>query len=61
MNLAWKLAGVLSGTLPADDLDTYEQERKPHARKMIGLALIVARAITGRTTRRRSATRRAGR
>lgn len=46
MNLAWKLAGVLRGSLPADALDTYEQERKPHARKMIGLALMVGRAMT---------------
>lgn len=46
MNLAWKLAGVLDGTLIPDVLDTYEQERKPHARKMIGLALMVGRAMT---------------
>jgi len=46
MNLAWKLAGVLDGTLGRDVLDTYEQERKPHARKMIGLALMVGRAMT---------------
>ncbi len=46
MNLAWKLAGVLDGTLGPDILDTYEQERKPHARKMIGLALMVGRAMT---------------
>jgi 3-(3-hydroxy-phenyl)propionate hydroxylase len=46
MNLAWKLAGVLNGTLALPVLDTYEQERKPHARKMIGLALMVGRAMT---------------
>ena len=46
MNLTWKLAGVLDGTLPASVLDTYERERKPHARKMIGLALMVGRAMT---------------
>jgi 3-(3-hydroxy-phenyl)propionate hydroxylase len=46
MNLAWKLAGVLDGTLSPGVLDTYEQERKPHARKMIGLALMVGRAMT---------------
>ncbi len=46
MNLAWKLAGVVNGTLRPDLLDTYEQERKPHARKMIGLALMVGRAMT---------------
>ena len=46
MNLAWKLAGVVTGTLRPEVLDTYEQERKPHARKMIGLALMVGRAMT---------------
>ncbi|WP_328350245.1 bifunctional 3-(3-hydroxy-phenyl)propionate/3-hydroxycinnamic acid hydroxylase [Mycobacterium sp. NBC_00419] len=46
MNLSWKLAGVLDGTLPPAVLDSYEQERKPHARKMIGLALMVGRAMT---------------
>ncbi|WP_059015347.1 bifunctional 3-(3-hydroxy-phenyl)propionate/3-hydroxycinnamic acid hydroxylase [Mycobacterium sp. M26] len=46
MNLAWKLAGVLDGSLSPDLLDTYEQERKPHARRMIGLALMVGRSMT---------------
>jgi len=46
-NLAWKIAGVHDGTLAADVLDTYEQERKPHARHMIRLALAVEWAMTG--------------
>ncbi len=46
-NLAWKLAGVRDGTLAADVLDTYERERKPHARQMIRLALAVGWAMTG--------------
>ncbi|CAA0128603.1 3-(3-hydroxy-phenyl)propionate/3-hydroxycinnamic acid hydroxylase [Mycolicibacterium vanbaalenii] len=46
MNLAWKLAGVLDNTLAADILDTYEQERKPHARAMIRLALGIGRCMT---------------
>ncbi|WP_179467229.1 bifunctional 3-(3-hydroxy-phenyl)propionate/3-hydroxycinnamic acid hydroxylase MhpA [Mycolicibacterium vinylchloridicum] len=46
MNLAWKLAGVINGSLPQAALDTYERERKPHARKMIGIALMVGRAMT---------------
>ncbi|BBY63576.1 bifunctional 3-(3-hydroxy-phenyl)propionate/3-hydroxycinnamic acid hydroxylase MhpA [Mycolicibacterium helvum] len=46
MNLAWKLAGVIDGTLTPGALDSYEQERKPHAHKMIGLALMVGRAMT---------------
>lgn len=45
-NLAWKLAGVLTGNLPDTVLDTYEQERKPHARAMIGLALTVGWSMT---------------
>lgn len=46
MNLAWKLAGVLGNTLAADVLDSYEQERKPHARAMIRLALTIGRCMT---------------
>lgn len=46
MNLAWKLAGVLSGDLPPDALNSYERERRPHARAMIGLALAVGRFMT---------------
>ena len=46
-NLAWKIAGVHDGTLAAVVLDTYEQERKPHARHMIRLALGVGWAMTG--------------
>lgn len=46
VNLAWKLAGVLTHNLPASVLDTYEQERKPHARTMIGLALTMGWAMT---------------
>jgi 3-(3-hydroxy-phenyl)propionate hydroxylase len=47
MNLTWKIAGVLDGTLTADVLDSYEQERKPHTRSMIWLALNVGRSMTG--------------
>ncbi len=46
-NLAWKIAGVHHGTLAADVLDSYEQERKPHTRHMIRLALGVGWAMTG--------------
>jgi 3-(3-hydroxy-phenyl)propionate hydroxylase len=45
-NLAWKLAGVVTQNLPDSVLDTYQQERKPHAWKMIGLALIMGWAMT---------------
>ena len=46
MNLAWKLAGVLNASQPNSVLDSYAQERKPHARHMIRLALAVGRAMT---------------
>ncbi|CAN5778576.1 bifunctional 3-(3-hydroxy-phenyl)propionate/3-hydroxycinnamic acid hydroxylase [soil metagenome] len=46
MNLAWKLAGVVNATLPESVLNSYEQERKPHARAMIHLALVVGWAMT---------------
>jgi 3-(3-hydroxy-phenyl)propionate hydroxylase len=46
MNLAWKLAGVITGQLPRAALDSYEQERKPHAKHMIRLALTVGWAMT---------------
>ncbi|SCG66073.1 bifunctional 3-(3-hydroxy-phenyl)propionate/3-hydroxycinnamic acid hydroxylase MhpA [Micromonospora inositola] len=46
MNLAWKLAGVLDGTLPETVLDTYEIERRHHARAMIKLAKFIGTAMT---------------
>jgi 3-(3-hydroxy-phenyl)propionate hydroxylase len=47
LNLTWKLAGVLDGTLPESVLDTYEQERKAHAAAMILMAVSVGAAMTG--------------
>jgi 3-(3-hydroxy-phenyl)propionate hydroxylase len=47
VNLAWKIAGVRNGALAAGILDTYEQERKPHTRQLIRLALNVGRSMTG--------------
>ncbi|MEV1145414.1 bifunctional 3-(3-hydroxy-phenyl)propionate/3-hydroxycinnamic acid hydroxylase [Micromonospora sp. NPDC049799] len=46
MNLAWKLAGVLDGTLAETALDTYEIERRRHARAMIKLAMVIGTAMT---------------
>ncbi|MCV7030797.1 bifunctional 3-(3-hydroxy-phenyl)propionate/3-hydroxycinnamic acid hydroxylase MhpA [Mycobacterium sherrisii] len=46
MNLAWKTAGVLHGALPDAVLNSYEAERKPHARYMIATALAMGRAMT---------------
>jgi len=45
-NLAWKLAGVLTGSLPERVLDTYEIERRPHAHALIRLAKLVGTAMT---------------
>ncbi len=38
-NLAWKLAAVVRGELPASLLGSYEQERKPHAWSLIEMAV----------------------
>jgi len=45
-NLSWKLAGVITGSLPESVLDTYQIERRPHARALIRLATIVGAAMT---------------
>ncbi|MFC3960863.1 bifunctional 3-(3-hydroxy-phenyl)propionate/3-hydroxycinnamic acid hydroxylase MhpA [Nocardia jiangsuensis] len=45
-NLTWKLAAVLRGELPDTALDSYQQERKPHARSMIRMARLVGVAMT---------------
>ncbi|MEX3761400.1 bifunctional 3-(3-hydroxy-phenyl)propionate/3-hydroxycinnamic acid hydroxylase [Paraburkholderia phenoliruptrix] len=37
-NLAWKLAGIVNGTLHAGVISTYEAERRDHAKAMIDLA-----------------------
>jgi 3-(3-hydroxy-phenyl)propionate hydroxylase len=53
-NLGWKLAAVVTGQ--ADDalLDTYDAERRKHARAMIDLSTMVGRVIS--PTNRRVAT-----
>ncbi|WP_433622027.1 bifunctional 3-(3-hydroxy-phenyl)propionate/3-hydroxycinnamic acid hydroxylase [Nocardia sp. CA-120079] len=45
-NLSWKLAGVLRGELSESVLDTYEAERKPHARAMIRMAKLTGLTMT---------------
>ena len=45
-NLAWKLAGVIHGTLPEAVLDSYQLERAPHVRSLIRLAKIIGSAMT---------------
>ena len=46
-NLAWKLAYVLTGRAGAGLLDSYETERRPHARALIKKAVRVGWAMTG--------------
>ncbi|TWS19611.1 bifunctional 3-(3-hydroxy-phenyl)propionate/3-hydroxycinnamic acid hydroxylase [Tsukamurella asaccharolytica] len=46
-NLGWKLAAVLSGDAPQATLDSYEDERKPHALGMIRLAMMTGALMTG--------------
>lgn len=50
-NLTWKLALVLTGR--ADDrlLDTYETERRPYARRVVRMAILVGWLMTGGTAR----------
>ena len=45
-NLTWKLAGVVDGSISEAVLDSYQQERRPHARTMILMAIIVGAAMT---------------
>ena len=45
-NLAWKLTAVLRGDLPESDLDSYQAERRPHARAMIRRAMAVGWVMT---------------
>lgn len=46
-NLTWKLARVLRQGADEGLLDTYERERKPHARRVIRVAVAVGWAMTG--------------
>lgn len=45
-NLAWKLDLVLGGRAPERLLDTYQEEREPHVRHMIGLSMAMGEVIT---------------
>ncbi|MFW0795073.1 bifunctional 3-(3-hydroxy-phenyl)propionate/3-hydroxycinnamic acid hydroxylase [Gordonia sp. CPCC 205515] len=45
-NLAWKLAAVLRADLTPDILDSYEEERKPHAAALIRLAVTMGTVMT---------------
>lgn len=45
-NLGWKLAAVINGQAGAKLLDTYDVERRKHARAMIDLSTMVGRVIS---------------
>ncbi len=47
-NLAWKLAGATQGRLSERVLDSYDQERRPHARKIINLARFLGMLVMPR-------------
>ncbi|BBY40901.1 3-(3-hydroxy-phenyl)propionate/3-hydroxycinnamic acid hydroxylase [Mycobacterium mantenii] len=55
-NLGWKLAAVVNGRAADTLLDTYDVERRKHARAMIDLSTMVGRVIS--PTNRRVATAR---
>ena len=46
-NLTWKIAHVLTGRSGADLLDSYDAERRPHARAMVKKAVMIGWAMTG--------------
>ncbi|WP_063770980.1 bifunctional 3-(3-hydroxy-phenyl)propionate/3-hydroxycinnamic acid hydroxylase MhpA [Streptacidiphilus neutrinimicus] len=58
-NLAWKLALVLDGRADERLLESYEAERKPHARQLIRLAVAMGWAMTGGQDRAAALRRRA--
>jgi 3-(3-hydroxy-phenyl)propionate hydroxylase len=48
-NLSWKLAWVIQGRASPDILDSYDEERRPHAKAMIDLAKFMGRLIMPRS------------
>jgi 3-(3-hydroxy-phenyl)propionate hydroxylase len=47
-NLSWKLAWVVHGRADPRILDTYDEERRPHAKSMINLAKFMGRLVMPR-------------
>ncbi|MDI9244626.1 bifunctional 3-(3-hydroxy-phenyl)propionate/3-hydroxycinnamic acid hydroxylase [Marinobacter sp. CHS3-4] len=47
-NLGWKMAWVLRGDAKAELLESYDTERRPHARKMINLARLMGKLVMPR-------------
>jgi 3-(3-hydroxy-phenyl)propionate hydroxylase len=48
-NLSWKIAWVLHGRASPRILDSYDEERRPHAKAMIDLARLMGRLIMPRS------------
>lgn len=48
-NLCWKLAWVTHGYASASILDSYDTERRPHAKSIINLALLMGRLVMPRS------------
>ena len=48
-NLCWKLAWVVHGRADPRILDTYDEERRPHAKAMINLAKFMSRLVMPRS------------
>jgi 3-(3-hydroxy-phenyl)propionate hydroxylase len=48
-NLCWKLAWVVKGRADPGILDTYDEERRPHAKAMINLAKFMGRLVMPRS------------
>ena len=48
-NLGWKLAWVVKGQAAPALLDSYDKERRPHAKKMIGLAKLMGSLVMPRS------------
>ena len=52
-NLGWKLNAVLSGRASEDLLDTYDSERRPHARDMIDTSVLMGKIFAPKGPLRR--------
>jgi 3-(3-hydroxy-phenyl)propionate hydroxylase len=49
INLSWKLAWVIQGRAHSHILESYDQERRPHAKAMIDLARFMGRLVMPRS------------
>jgi 3-(3-hydroxy-phenyl)propionate hydroxylase len=48
LNLSWKLAWAIKGHVVPDILDSYDEERRPHAKAMIDLAQLMGKLVMPR-------------